>query len=94
MTLFRARCEFTGSNPQNTIHRFAIVTPDRTLHIQSSDMAELKEWALVIQKAAILETRAKGTCPPLTFQTNDYEPEPQQAHVEDGAGAHSDDNSD
>lgn len=67
MTLFRARCEFAPAVEAGSMQQLSVSTPDRELLLQSADVADLREWAMVIQKVAILETRAKGTCPPLTL---------------------------
>jgi hypothetical protein len=37
-----------------------VKTASRSLLLQSTDLAEIKEWAILIQKAAILETAPKG----------------------------------
>ncbi len=42
-----------------------VLTPKRSVYLQAGSSQELQEWALAVQKAAILETSGKLIVPPL-----------------------------
>lgn len=63
ISLYGAAVIFVGPPKVNRAHAVEVSTPSRSLFLAAQNAQEQKEWAIAIQKAAILHTGVKSKKP-------------------------------